>query len=102
MCSEDSEILCSVICLVTKAIHLESVEDYTTTSFLAVFRRFVSRRGLPVHMYSDNGTNFHGADQELQTSFRAMSSDSTLQVTLASDGVQWHFIPSAASHFGGL
>jgi hypothetical protein len=30
------------VCLATKAIHLESVEDYTTTGFLAAFR-FASR-----------------------------------------------------------
>jgi hypothetical protein len=53
-------------------------------------------------MYSDNGANFHGADRKLETSFQALSSDSTLQVSLANDGVQWHFIPPAASHFGGL
>jgi len=62
----------------------------------------VSRRGLLAHMYSDNGTNFHGTDRELQTSFRAMSSDPTLQITLTSDSVQWHFIPPAASLFGTL
>jgi len=39
------------------------------------------------HMYSDNGTNFHSADQELQTSFQAMNSDPILQVILANDGV---------------
>jgi len=70
------------VCLATKAIHLESVEDYTTTGFLAAFRRFASRRGLPAHMYSDNGTNFHDADRELQTSFRAMSSDDLQRVTV--------------------
>jgi len=75
------------VCLDTKAIHLESVEDYTTTGFLAAFCRFVSQRALPAHMYNDNGTNFHDADWELQTSFRVMSSDSTLQVTLANDGI---------------
>jgi len=53
-------------------------------------------------MYSDNGTNFHGADRELRTSFQAMSSDSTLQASLANDGVQRHFILLAAPHFGGL
>jgi hypothetical protein len=67
--------------LAIKAIHLESVEDYTTTGFLAAFRRFASLRGLPAHMYSDNGMNCHGADRELQTSFRTMSSDPILQVT---------------------
>jgi len=85
------------VCLVTKAIHLESVENYTTNGFLAAFRRLVSRRGLPAHMYSDNGRNFHGTDRELQTSFRAMSSDLTSHLTShPSDGVQWHFISPAA------
>jgi hypothetical protein len=65
------------MCLATKAIHLEVVEDYTTAGFLAAFRRFVSRRGLPAHMYSDNGTNFHGADRELQATLQAMRSDSS-------------------------
>jgi len=91
------------VCLATKAIHImEVVEDYTTAGFLAAFRRFVSRRGLPAHMYSDNGTNFHGADHELRASLQAIRSDATLQANLANDGVQWHFIPPAAPHFGGL
>ncbi|KAH0945579.1 hypothetical protein HN011_004122 [Eciton burchellii] len=90
------------ICLVTKAIHLEIVEDYTTAGFLAAFRRFVSRRGLPAHIYSDNGPNFHSADRELQTSFQAMRTDLALQAGLTNDGVQWHFIPPVVAHFGGL
>jgi len=53
-------------------------------------------------MYSDNGTNFHGADRELRANLQAMRSDATLQANLANDGVQWHFIPLAAPHFGGL
>jgi len=48
------------VCLAIKTIHLEIVEDYTTAGFLAAFRRFVSRQGLSAHIYSDNGTNFHG------------------------------------------
>jgi len=35
-------------------------------------------------------------------SFRTMNLNSTLQVTLASDGIQWYFIPPVAPHFGGL
>jgi len=91
-----------LVCLAIKTIHLEIVEDYTTAGFLAAFRRFVSRRGLPAHIYSDNGMNFRGADRELRTNFQAMSLDSTLQASLANDGVQWHFIPPTALHFGGL
>ncbi|KAH0944551.1 hypothetical protein HN011_000250, partial [Eciton burchellii] len=90
------------VCLATKTIHLEIVEDYTTAGFLAAFRRFVSRQSLSAHIYSDNGTNFHGADREFRANLQAMRSDSTLQANLANDGVQCHSISSAAPHFGGL
>lgn len=49
------------VCLCTKAVHIEAVSDLTSTAFIAAYRRFVSRRGLPSNMYSDNGTNFVGA-----------------------------------------
>lgn len=53
-----------LVCLSTKAVHLDIVSDYTTEAFLATFRRFISRQGLPQVMYSDCGTNFVGADKE--------------------------------------
>ncbi|XP_029166200.1 uncharacterized protein LOC114937005 [Nylanderia fulva] len=90
------------ICLATKGIHIELVEDYSAAGFLAAFRRFASRRGLPQKLYSDNGTNFHGADRELKSTFDAVSSDPSLRDVLANDRVEWHFIPSATPHFGGL
>lgn len=52
------------VCLVTRPVHLEYVDVYATYSFLAAFRRFVSR-GLSTDMYSDNGTNFQDSDHEL-------------------------------------
>lgn len=90
------------VCLCTKAIHLEDIDDYSTSGFCAAFQRFVSRRGLPSHMYSDNNTNFQGADRELQRSFAALKSDPLIAEVLVNDGVTWHFIPAAAPHFGGL
>jgi hypothetical protein len=73
------------VCLATRAIHLEPVEDYATSGFLAAFRRFVSRRGLPTDLYSDNGKNFEGADQELRQSFEAVMKDPDLHASLAND-----------------
>ncbi|XP_076660431.1 uncharacterized protein LOC143363785 [Halictus rubicundus] len=90
------------ICLTTKAIHLEVVSDYTSAAFLAAYHRFVSRRGLPRSMSSDNGTTFHGANRELTTAYRAATRDPDVHNKLAIDGVTWHFLPPTAPHFGGL
>ena len=91
------------VCLATKAVHLEVVGDLTTASFLGALRRFVGRRGLPVELWSDNATTFHGADVAL----RSMLREANLQWqhvadVLANDGIQWNFIPPSAPHFGGL
>ena len=90
------------VCFAVKAIHLELVHDYSTASFLAAFRRFVARRGIPTDVYSDNGTNFRGADKELSQAFQNLQGDPNLTSFLASDGTTWHFIPPIAPHFGGL
>lgn len=90
------------ICLSTRAIHLELVSDYSTETFLAAFDRFASRRGLPSVMYSDNGTNFRGADKELSLEFERVSQDAELRNRLASDGTDWQFLPPNAPRFGGI
>jgi len=90
------------ICLATSAVHLEYVDDCATSGFVAAFRRFVSRRGLPTDVYSDNGTNFQGADNELRRAFISTIKNSELTTKLAMDRIRWHFIPASAPHFGGL
>jgi hypothetical protein len=52
------------ICLATKAIHLELVTDCSTETFLGALKRFIARRGMVSSIYSDNGTNFVGANRE--------------------------------------
>lgn len=90
------------ICMTTKAIHLEVVSDYTTSAFIAAYHRFVSRRGSPTTIYSDNGTTFQGADRELTASYQDAIRQPDFVNQLATEGVAWHFLPPAAPHFGGL
>ncbi|XP_071582222.1 uncharacterized protein [Temnothorax nylanderi] len=91
------------VCLVSKAVHLEVVSDYTTEAFLAALRRFTARRGLCTDIYSDCGTNFIGADRALQDLLRASSSDGRrIAHDVSTHGIRWHFNPPAAPHFGGL
>ena len=52
--------------MTTRAIHLEIAGDLTTDSFILALRRFITRRGNVKHIRSDNGTNFKGAQKELQ------------------------------------
>ncbi|XP_052855309.1 uncharacterized protein LOC128264052 [Drosophila gunungcola] len=53
------------VCFSTKTAHLEVVQDLTTDSFIAALRRFISLRGSPRTVWSDNATNFVGAKREL-------------------------------------
>ena len=55
------------ICLCTKAVHLEAVTSYDTEGFIAAFKRFTARRGPCFKLFSDQGTNFIGADAELRS-----------------------------------
>lgn len=90
------------ICLATRAVHLELVDDYSSSAFLNAFSRFCARRGLPQSIYSDNGINFVGADRELALAHRAAIQDPNFQNRTATDNVLWHFIPPSAPHFGGI
>ena len=50
----------------TKAVNIEIVNNLTTDVFLAAFRRFISLRAVPSEVYSDNGTNFVGTNNQLR------------------------------------
>jgi len=54
------------VCFATKYTHLELVSDLSSDSFLGALKRFVSRRGKPSCIYSDNGTMFVGAQRQLK------------------------------------
>lgn len=88
------------VCFTTKAVHLELVSDLTSNNYLLALRRFISRRGKPSHIFSDNGTSFVGAYNDL-SKFLKSNCDS-LAENLATDNVDFHFIPAYSPHFGGL
>lgn len=90
------------ICMTVKAVHIELVNDYSTATFIAAYHRFIARRDLLNSLHSDNGTNFHGADQELREAYFKAIRDPEFLSQLATDMVAWHFLPPSAPHFGGL
>ncbi|XP_063994400.1 uncharacterized protein LOC135171756 [Diachasmimorpha longicaudata] len=90
------------VCFTTSAVHLELVNRQTTDAFIAAYKRFTGRRGIPAIMYSDNATTFEGAANELNRLYNQESPDNQqIRAALASNGTQWKFIPPNAPHFGG-
>ncbi|XP_059046734.1 uncharacterized protein LOC131842217 [Achroia grisella] len=88
------------VCSKTKAIHIELVGDLTSNSFLCALRRFISRRGKPTDIFSDNGTSFVGAYNEIN---KFLKNDcSSLADGLANEGISFHLCPPYSPHFGGL
>jgi hypothetical protein len=93
------------ICLATKAVHIEAVSDLTTDAFIAALRRFSARRGAPRHIYSDNATNFVGARRkldEIQQLLISLPKTEAFSYHLTQTSTEWHFIPPASPHFGGI
>lgn len=93
------------ICHSTKASHLEIVENLSSSQFIAAFERFGSRRGYPVHMYSDNASTFKSASRILAEANRFVLSARDLEVItnfLSVQGTSWHFCPTYSPHRNSL
>ena len=91
------------VCFCTKAVHLEIVSSLTTECFLACLKRFTSRRGVPSQLFSDNGSTFIGAHNELKSvgHFLQANQNSIIDST-SHDNIRWVFIPPYTPNFGGL
>jgi len=62
------------VCFSTHAVHLETLSNLSADAFLAGLRLFVSRRGLPKTLYSDNGSNFVAVDSNLREAYAFLDS----------------------------
>lgn len=96
---------CIFVCMASKAVHIEINSDLTTEGFLGGLKRFIGRRGIPAHVYSDNGTNFVGANNQLLELFALMNSSgfqTGIEEFANRRGITWHFSPPLSPHFGGL
>ena len=87
--------------LTTRAVHIEVAQSLDTKSFLAAVTRFVARRGYPITIISDNGTNFVGAANELKA-FMDEWDKAKIESDLAHRKIVWKFNPPGAPRFGGI
>ena len=92
---------CIFSCLQCRAIHLELAQSLTTDSFILALMRFVNRRGSPVEIVSDNGSNFVGAERELGEWLSKLDQE-RISTQLVEKRIAWRFNPPNASHRGGV
>ena len=92
---------CVFTCLTTRAVHIEVTSSLDTDSFINALRRFISLRGNPSSVYSDNGSNFRAGEQELRTAIEDWNQRAICEF-LRLKNISWKFNPPYASHMGGV
>ena len=92
---------CVFTCLAVRDLHIETAYQLITDSFRQAFTRFVSKRGPPIEVYSDNRTNFKGTEVEIKTALERWSPD-PIDNSLRKGGIKRNFNPPHASHAGGV
>ena len=85
-------------CCVTRAIHLELVQDMTTTTFVRCLKRFTARRGLPRRMISDNAKTFKATAKQI----KAILDQKDVKDYLSCIGMEWSFNLEKAPWWGGI
>lgn len=88
-------------CLGSRAVHVDLAADYSTEKFLMVLRRFVSIRGYPSKLYSDNGPQLVAANEELKNVVKDWSQKEIAEFG-AIVGFKWDFAPADAPWQNGV
>ena len=94
--------VCLFTCMVTRAIHLELLQDMSAEEFLLGFRRFISNRGTPIEITSDNALQFKTASKVLNLVWKHVIQSKEVQTYASNVGVKWNFIVELAPWMGGF
>ena len=83
-----------------RAVQVELAVDSSTIEFIQVLRRFVSVRGQPSLMLSDNWSQFIGAERQLKEMMKGWDIEKLREFS-AEKGIQWKFTTPASPHQNG-
>ena len=97
----EKQCVCLFNCLVTRAVHLEVCQTFNTDSCLLAIRSFVSRRGYPEFIISDNGSNFTSAKNVLDLN-KISVDNNYIKSQLQQQNITWKLNPLLAPHFGEI
>ena len=84
----------------TCAARIELVVNLSTDNFILALHRFISRRGHPKNIFSDNGSNFIGAQRELAKSLKGLAQD-RIEAELTAQKINWNFSPPVSPWMNG-
>ena len=90
--------------MASRTVQIEVTFSLETDSFILALSRLVAQRGNIRSIYSHNGSNFIGAEQELNKAHMEMD-DRKIQFFLLEQGgewIRWHKNLPLASHMGGV
>ncbi|XP_058452848.1 uncharacterized protein LOC131431259 [Malaya genurostris] len=89
-----------VTCLTVRAIHIELAHTLNTDSCIMALRNCFARRGVPIQIISDRGTNFIGSEKELKKALAVVDQEKIMK-EFVSPVTSWVFNPPASPHMGG-
>ena len=87
-------------CMASRAVHIEVTFSLDSDYFILALRQLIARRGNVRSIYSDNGSNFIGAERELSKAYEEMDDDK-IQSFMQEHGRDWikrYNNPPLASH----
>ena len=87
-------------CFVTRAVHVEVVLSEEAEGFLMAFKRMMSTRGHPQHVFSDNAANFKRAALEIAETIDL--NNKVIKDMQERHRFQWHYSVEYHSSGGGV
>ena len=85
-------------CCVTRALHLELVEDLSAETFTRALRRFAARRGTPALIVSDNAKTFKATSKAI----KKLYNHPEVARELSNKMIEWKFNLERAPWWGGF
>ena len=89
--------ICLFVCATTRAVHLEVVDNLTTTSFIMCLRRLAASKGVPSLILSDNHKTFIAGE----TFLLEMQQDPAVQDHLSATNIRWKHQTPRSPWMGG-
>ncbi|KAH7703193.1 Pao retrotransposon peptidase family protein [Aphelenchoides avenae] len=89
-------------CMATRAVQLEVVHSQSAAHLLLAFDAFVSRRGYPDSVTSDNGSNIVLVSKTLDRIWKELLQNDATKDRCRQHGIAWHFITPEAPWQGGF